>query len=48
MVSGKTGSGKSTAVIHMLKAYTDNKVFQKLVLISPTAAFDAKYKTLPL
>eukprot|EP01050_Picozoa_sp_SAG11_P070819 SAG11_NODE_52438_length_106_cov_224.000000_1_plen_26_part_01 len=26
----------------MLKAYTDNKVFQKLVLISPTAAFDAK------
>eukprot|EP01050_Picozoa_sp_SAG11_P070340 SAG11_NODE_51806_length_108_cov_573.555556_1_plen_22_part_01 len=22
----------------MLKAYTDNKVFQKLVLISPTAA----------
>eukprot|EP01050_Picozoa_sp_SAG11_P071615 SAG11_NODE_53473_length_103_cov_136.000000_1_plen_25_part_10 len=24
----------------MLKAYTDNKVFQKLVLISPTAAFD--------
>eukprot|EP01050_Picozoa_sp_SAG11_P068583 SAG11_NODE_49550_length_117_cov_818.277778_1_plen_23_part_10 len=23
----------------MLKAYTDNKVFQKLVLISPTAAF---------
>eukprot|EP01050_Picozoa_sp_SAG11_P061482 SAG11_NODE_40912_length_199_cov_30.910000_1_plen_60_part_10 len=24
MVSGKTGSGKSTAVIHMLKAYTDN------------------------
>eukprot|EP01050_Picozoa_sp_SAG11_P062897 SAG11_NODE_42577_length_178_cov_28.544304_1_plen_52_part_01 len=32
----------------MLKAYTDNKVFQKLVLISPTAAFDEKYKTLPL
>ena len=48
MVSGKTGSGKSTAVIHMLKAYTDNKVFQKMILISPTAAYDEKYKLLPL
>lgn len=48
MVSGKTGSGKSTAVIHMLKAYTNNKVFQKMVLISPTAAYDEKYKLLPL
>jgi len=48
MVSGKTGSGKSTAVIHMLKAYTDNKVFQKMILISPTAAYDEKYKPLPM
>ena len=48
MVSGKTGSGKSTAVIHMLKAYTDNKVFQKMILISPTAAYDEKYKLLPM
>ena len=48
MISGKTGSGKSTALIRMLKAYCDSKVFQKVVLISPTAAYDAKYKMLPL
>ena len=48
MVSGKTGSGKSTALIRMLKAYCDAGVFQKLILISPTAAYDAKYKMLPL
>ena len=48
MISGKTGSGKSTALIRMLKAYCDSGVFQKVVLISPTAAYDAKYKMLPL
>ena len=48
MISGKTGSGKSTALIQMLKAYCDAGVFQKVILISPTAAFDAKYKMLPL
>ena len=48
MISGKTGSGKSTALIRMLKAYCDSGVFQKVVLISPTSAFDAKYKLLPL
>ena len=48
MISGKTGSGKSTALIRMLKAYCDAGVFQKLILISPTAAYDAKYKMLPL
>ena len=48
MISGKTGSGKSTALIQMLKAYCDAGVFQKVVLVSPTAAFDPKYKTLPL
>ena len=48
MISGKTGSGKSTALIRMLKAYCDSGVFQKVILISPTAAFDAKYKMLPL
>eukprot|EP01047_Picozoa_sp_COSAG01_P069720 COSAG01_NODE_10389_length_2179_cov_1.138462_3_plen_258_part_00 len=48
MVSGKTGSGKSTALIRMLKAYCDAGVFQKVVLISPTAAYDEKYKMLPL
>lgn len=48
MISGKTGSGKSTALIQMLKAYCDSGVFQKVVLISPTAAYDAKYKLLPL
>eukprot|EP01046_Picozoa_sp_COSAG06_P002620 COSAG06_NODE_94_length_24612_cov_12.885041_14_plen_95_part_00 len=32
----------------MLKAYCDSGVFQKVVLISPTAAYDAKYKLLPL
>eukprot|EP01043_Picozoa_sp_COSAG02_P042768 COSAG02_NODE_3661_length_6407_cov_7.761297_8_plen_283_part_00 len=48
MLSGKTGSGKSTALIRMLKAYCDSGVFQKVILISPTAAFDAKYKMLPL
>ena len=48
MISGKTGSGKSTALIRMLKAYCDSGVFQKLILISPTAAYDAKYKMLPL
>lgn len=48
MISGKTGSGKSTALIRMLKAYSDANVFQKMVLISPTAAYDAKYKMLPL
>ena len=47
MISGKTGSGKSTALIRMLKAYCDSGVFQKVVLISPTAAYDAKYKMLP-
>ena len=46
MISGKTGSGKSTALIRMLKAYCDSGVFQKLILISPT--YDAKYKMLPL
>ena len=48
MISGKTGSGKSTALIQMLKAYCDAGVFQKVVLVSPTASFDPKYKTLPL
>jgi hypothetical protein len=48
MISGKTGSGKSTALIRMLKAYCDSGVFQKVVLISPTAAYDEKYKMLPL
>ena len=48
MISGKTGSGKSTALIRMLKAYCDASVFQKVILISPTAAYDAKYKMLPL
>ena len=37
MISGKTGSGKSTALIQMLKAYCDAGVFQKVILISPTA-----------
>jgi|EP01044_Picomonas_judraskeda_P004950 hypothetical protein len=48
MISGKTGSGKSTALIRMLKGYCDSGVFQKVILISPTAAFDAKYQMLPL
>ena len=48
LISGKTGSGKSTALIRMLKAYCDAGVFQKAILISPTAGFDAKYKMLPL
>jgi len=48
LISGKTGSGKSTALIRMLKAYCDSGVFQKVILISPTAAYDAKYKMLPL
>ena len=41
-------AGKSTALIRMLKAYTDGGVFQKVVLISPTAAYDQKYQMLPL
>ena len=48
LISGKTGSGKSTALIRMLKAYCDSGVFQKVILISPTAGFDAKYNMLPL
>ena len=48
MISGKTGSGKSTALIRMIKAYCDAGVFQKVILISPTAAYDQKYKMLPL
>eukprot|EP01048_Picozoa_sp_COSAG05_P015356 COSAG05_NODE_1844_length_3977_cov_2.730015_2_plen_279_part_00 len=48
LISGKTGSGKSTALIRMLKAYCDAGVFQKVILISPTAAYDHKYKMLPL
>jgi len=48
LISGKTGSGKSTALIRMLKAYCDSGVFQKVVLISPTASYDQKYKMLPL
>jgi hypothetical protein len=32
----------------MLKAYCDAGVFQKVVLISPTAAYDVKYQMLPL
>ena len=32
----------------MLKAYCDSGVFQKVILISPTAAYDVKYKVLPL
>ena len=39
MISGKTGSGKSTALIRMLKAYCDAGVFQKVILISPTASY---------
>ena len=39
MVSGKTGSGKSTALIRLLKPYCDAGVFQKVILISPTANF---------
>ena len=31
MLSGKTGSGKSTALLNMVKSYTDNDVFQKIV-----------------
>ena len=48
MISGKTGSGKSTALIRMLKAYCDSGVFQKVILISATGDYDAKYKMLPL
>jgi energy-coupling factor transporter ATP-binding protein EcfA2 len=48
MLSGKTGSGKSTALINMLKQYFDGGVFQKLVVISPTVQFDEKYRTLPI
>lgn len=48
MLSGKTGSGKSTALIHMLKAYFDAGTFQKLVVISPTVQYDEKYKLLPV
>lgn len=48
LISGKTGSGKSTALIRMLKAYCDAGVFQKVILISPTASYDEKYKMLPL
>jgi hypothetical protein len=48
LLSGKTGSGKSTALIHMLKAYCDANVFQKVVVISPTIQFDAKYKQIPI
>ena len=48
LISGKTGSGKSTALIRMLKAYCDAGVFQKVILISPTASYDQKYKMLPL
>ena len=48
LISGKTGSGKSTALIRMIKAYCDAGVFQKVILISPTAAYDHKYKMLPL
>ena len=33
LISGKTGSGKSTALIRMLKAYCDSGVFQKVILI---------------
>ena len=31
LASGKTGSGKSNAVINMCKAYCSAKVFQKLI-----------------
>jgi hypothetical protein len=48
MLSGKTGSGKSTALLNMVNSYTDNDVFQKIVVISPTVQFDEKFKILPL
>ena len=32
MLSGKTGSGKSTALLNMVESYTDNDVFQKIVV----------------
>jgi hypothetical protein len=32
----------------MVKSYTDNDVFQKIVVISPTVQFDEKFKILPL
>ena len=48
MLSGKMGSGKSTALLNMVKSYTDNDVFQKIVVISPTVQFDEKFKILPL
>ena len=45
MVSGKTGSGKSNAILNMLKQYDATATFQKRILISPTAMNDLKYHT---
>ena len=46
--SGKTGSGKSNALIRMLMEYQKKDAFQKIILISPTASTDKKYDSLNL
>ena len=48
LVSGATGSGKTNALCQLLRAYKEKDVFQKHILISPTAMTDKNYDNLEL
>ena len=43
---GKTGSGKSTALLNMLQEYQRSKTFDRYILFSPSAEDDPKYKVI--
>ncbi len=48
LVSGATGSGKTNSLVQLLRAYKEHDVFQKHILISPTAMTDKNYDSLEL
>ncbi len=48
LFSGRTGSGKTNALVQLLRAYKEQDVFQRHILISPTAMTDRNYDSLEL
>ena len=43
---GKTGSGKSTALLNMLQEYQKSNTFDKFILFSPSSEDDPKYRVI--
>lgn len=43
---GKTGSGKSTALLNMLQEYQKTDTFDKFILFSPSSEDDPKYRVI--